>query len=99
MATINLITKFFPLAFLLYLFPAYVEVDGGPRQKVGWGTTQLQVAPGQHHLAIYFPYMIIIRRAGESQVDVNVQEGQTVTVQYKAPWLVFLSGKTAVQAA
>jgi hypothetical protein len=97
MATIRLIPKFFPLAFILYLFPPRVEVDGGPPQKIKWGENQLQVTPGTHHLVVYFPYMIIMRRAGEAAVDVTVQEGQTVTVTYKAPWLVFLAGKIKVE--
>jgi hypothetical protein len=96
MANINLITKFFPLAFLLYLFPPRVEVDGGPPQKISWGQSLLQVAPGQHHLTVYFPYMFIVPKAGKAEIDVTVQEGQTVTVTYKAPWLVFLAGRVAI---
>jgi hypothetical protein len=96
MATINLETKFFPLAFILFLFPPRVEVDGGPAQKISWGSTALQVAPGSHHLTVYFPYMFIMRRAGKAEIDVSVEEGQTVTVRYKAPWLVFLPGRISV---
>jgi hypothetical protein len=96
MSTISLVTKFFPLAFILYLFPPRVEVDGGPPQKIKWGTTALEVAPGSHHLTVYFPYMVIMRKAGKAEVDVTTAEGQTVTVTYKAPWLVFLSGKITV---
>ncbi|MEA2421974.1 MAG: hypothetical protein QOF55_1073 [Thermoleophilaceae bacterium] len=96
MATINLITKFFPLAFILFLFPPRVEVDGTPAQRIKWGANPIQIAPGQHHLVVYFPYMFIMPRAGKAEVDVSVAEGQTVTVTYKAPWLVFLSGKITV---
>jgi hypothetical protein len=97
MATIRLVTKFFPLAFILYLFPARVDVDGGEPQKVGWGTNDLQVQPGTHHLKIYFPYLFIMPHAGKAETDVTVAEGQTVTVTYRAPWLVFLSGKIKVE--
>ncbi|MEA2184223.1 MAG: hypothetical protein QOF69_3408 [Solirubrobacteraceae bacterium] len=94
MATINVHPTFFPLAFLLFLFPPRVEVDGGPPQPLKWrADNPLQVTPGAHHVVIYFPYMVIVRRAGEAAIDVNVAEGQTVTVTYKAPWLVFLAGK------
>jgi hypothetical protein len=96
MATINLVTKFFPLAFILYFFPPRVEVDGGPAQRLKWGANSVQVAPGAHHLVVYFPYLFIMPRAGKAEVDVSVEEGQTVTVTYKAPWLVFLAGKITV---
>ncbi|MEA2481925.1 MAG: hypothetical protein QOJ07_3847 [Thermoleophilaceae bacterium] len=95
MATITLTTKFFPLAFLLLLFPARASLDGGPPQKVGWGTTQLQVAPGTHHLKVSFPYLFFIQ-AGKAEIDLPVNEGQQVHVTYKAPWLVFLPGKFKV---
>ncbi|MEA2468153.1 MAG: hypothetical protein QOJ57_2279 [Thermoleophilaceae bacterium] len=96
MATIRLIPKFFPLAFLLYLFPPRVEVDGGPAQKIKWGENELQVTPGTHHLVVYFPYLWVLRRTGEAAIDVSVEEGQTVTVTYKVPWLVFLPGRIKV---
>jgi hypothetical protein len=98
MSTINVVAKFFPLAFILYLFPPRVEVDGGPAQKISWNTeTPIQVPPGSHHVTVYFPYLFIIPRAGKGETDVTTQEGQTVTVRYKAPWLVFLPGKMKVE--
>jgi hypothetical protein len=96
MSTINLEAKFFPLAFILFLFPPRVEIDGGPAQKIKWSTNQLQVQPGTHHLTVYFPYLFIMPRAGKAEIDVTVEEGQTRTVRYKAPWLVFLAGKISV---
>jgi hypothetical protein len=94
MGTIKLITKFFPLAFLLYLFPARAGLDGVEPEKVGWGTKDYSVPAGEHRLSIYFPY--IFGRMGKADVAVTVQEGQTVTVTYKTPWLVFLPGRVKV---
>jgi hypothetical protein len=94
MATINLKTKFFPLAFLLYLFPPRVVIDGGEPLKIGWGDNSLQVAPGSHRVAIYHPYLWVFR-AGKASFDVTVQAGQAISVTYKAPtWFVFAPGKT-----
>ena len=98
MATINVIAKIIPLGFLLYLFPPRVEIDGGPAQKIRWSENPIQVPPGQHTVAVYFPYMWIIRRAGEAQISVNVAEGQTAVVRYRAPWLVFLAGKIRAES-
>jgi hypothetical protein len=97
MSTINLEAKFFPLAFILFLFPPRVEIDGGPAQKIKWSTNQLQVQPGTHHLTVYFPYLFIMPRAGKAEIDVTVEEGQTRTVRYKAPWIVFFAGKISVE--
>jgi hypothetical protein len=94
MATIKLVTKFFPLAFLLLLFPAQASVDGGETQKVGWGTTDLQVTPGSHRIEVWFPYFFVFN-VGKASTEVTVAEGETKTVTYKAPWLVFLPGKIA----
>jgi hypothetical protein len=99
MATINLKTRFFILAFVYYIFPPRVVIDGGEAQKVRWGDNTLQVTPGNHHLKIYFRWLWIIT-AGKAKFDVSVQEGQTVDVVYKAPsWFVFLPGKVKVAAA
>lgn len=97
MATINVIAKITPLGFLLYLFPPRVEIDGGPAQKIKWSQNSLQVAPGQHRVAVYFPYLWVFRRAGEASVDVNVADGQTATVRYRAPWIIFLAGKISAE--
>jgi hypothetical protein len=95
MGTIQLTTKFFFLAFLLYLFPARAQVDGEPPVKVGWGTRDLPVPAGTHRLEVYFPYLFLAK-AGRNEIQVDVAEGQTVRVTYNAPWLVFLKGKLRV---
>jgi hypothetical protein len=95
MSTLVVEAKFMFLAILLYLFPPRVEIDGGPAQKIKWGTNELQVAPGSHTVTVYFPYLWVLRRAGENSTEVTVQEGQTVTVRYKAPAIVLMKGKMA----
>ena len=92
MGTIRLTTKFFPLAFLLLLFPARAKVDGGEEQKVGWGTTELPVPAGNHTIDVWFPYFFVFK-VGSAATSVSVAEGETAQVTYKAPWLVFLPGK------
>jgi hypothetical protein len=98
MGTIKLQTKFFFFAFLLYLFPARAQVDNEVPVKVGWGTNDLSVSAGTHRLEVYFPYMFM-SKAGRNEVQVDVPEGGTVGVTYRAPWLVFLPGKMTVAAA
>ncbi|HEX2016094.1 MAG TPA: hypothetical protein VGN69_05305 [Solirubrobacteraceae bacterium] len=92
MSTISLRTKFPFFAFMLLLFPAKASIDGAEPQKVGWGESQLSVAAGTHTIEVFFPYLFIFN-VGKAQVSVTLSEGQSVTLQYKAPWLVFLPGK------
>lgn len=99
MATLNLKTKFFPLAFILYLFPPLLTIDGGESQKVRWGDNTLQLAAGSHHLEIYYPYFWFLR-AGKAKTDLTAQEGQTINAVYHAPtWFVFARGKIKLAQA
>ncbi len=98
MSTIRLTTSYPWIAFLLALFPPQMSVDGGPPQKIRWGTGDLQVTPGQHHLVIWVPYLGFWN-IGRAEVQVNVAEGQIVAVNYRSPWLVFMPGKVAVTPA
>src|SRR4051794_10346205 len=96
MANITVQSTFFKLAFLLFLFPPRVEIDGGPAQQLKWGTSTIEVTPGQHQVFLYTKYLWVTK-AAKAKVDVTVQEGQTVTVKYKAPtWYVWARGKVAV---
>jgi hypothetical protein len=96
MTTINFTSKFFTLAFIFFLFPPRVVVDGGEPQQLRWGSSSLQVPAGQHHLEIYVPYFWFLR-VGKAQFDVTAQEGQSLSVSYRAPtWFVFARGKVAV---
>jgi hypothetical protein len=98
MATLNIRPTFTPLAIILFLFPPRVEVDGGPAQRIKWrADNPIQVSAGSHQVVVYFPYLFIMPRAGKAETNVNVTEGQTVTVKYKAPWLVFLAGKISAE--
>ena len=97
MGTIRLNTSFFPLAFILFLFPAKARVDGGEEIATGWGTNDIPVTAGSHRLTVYFPYLFVMKQAGKGEIEVNVAEGETVNVRYRAPWIVFLAGKLQIQ--
>ena len=92
-ATIVVRTRIFPLAFLLYLFRTVVTVDGTP-WELKWGESVFPVAPGWHEVKVASKY--IWGLIGINSVDVQVAEGQTVTVAYRSPFLVFMKGKIAV---
>lgn len=85
-------TKFFPLAFLLVFFKPWLSLDGGTPEKTPWGETFLPAAPGRHSVRCYVPYLYL-RHMGDSTVEVEVPPGGVVAVKWRAPLLVFLTGK------
>ena len=89
---VRITAKFFPLFWILFLLKPHMGVDGSDFQSA-WNTpTFIPTPPGQHTVTTYFPYFIP-RQAGKGTVTVDVAAGQTVSVAYKAPWIVFFSGK------
>lgn len=94
-STIQVTAKFFPLFWILFFIKPHVQIDGADVQGA-WNTPQqFPVAPGNHTVSVYFPYFIP-RQAGKGTVTVDVAPGQTVSVAYKAPWIVFLKGRMTV---
>lgn len=90
--------KFFPLAFLLFFFKPRLEIDGGAPMPMAWGTARVPVAPGQHRLRAYAPYLFL-RFMGDASTVVDVAPGQAVRATWSAPWLVFLAGTWRTSAA
>jgi hypothetical protein len=84
-----------PLAWILYLIPLTVEVDGqatsGP-----WNQSRfIPVPAGEHNVSIYFPYLWM-SRCCEGKAVVRVTPGQFTRVVYRAPVFVFSPGKVSV---
>lgn len=95
--TIEIRTRFFPLAFILFLCTPRIVIDGAAPVKRGWGTSSFTVSPGRHHVEVYFPYLFL-RRCGANSVDVDVQAGDVVLVSFYMPPLIFARGSMSVDA-
>ena len=93
---IEITAKFFILAFLLFFFPPTFVIDGQPTKAQWRKPFFFPVAPGRHTVRVFFAYLLF-REAGPAETQVDVTEGSVRRVTYKAPWLVFLSGKLTVQ--
>lgn len=87
-------TKIFPMAFLLLFFKTNVSIDGVTR-IVAWGTSFYELNPGQHQVEISFRYFFG-RVMGESSIEFDVIEGQTVSVKYRSPFVVFSPGHISI---
>lgn len=88
---VQLRTKFFFLALILFLFPPTVVVNGY-EQKIKWGETWLPLQPGSYRLEVFFRYLFF-GAVGRSAVDVVVHPGQVQQWQWKAPWFIWSKGK------
>ena len=89
-ATIRVTTKHTPLAFLLYMTKITLTTDGQSEQ-VPWGEQERSVEPGRHEVGISFRYLG--RDAGPATATVDVADGETADITYKAPFFMFSAGK------
>jgi hypothetical protein len=92
---IEITARFFPLAFLLLLFPPTFVIDGQAMPGKWREGVTIPVSPGSHHVKVFFRYLWIMD-AGNAEAQVDVTDGSVRRVSYKAPWLVFLAGKITV---
>lgn len=91
MGAIEVKSSFFPLAFLLFLFPAKASINGSADLNQGWGVQVYPVPAGRHQVRVWCPYFGIMKMGDATHV-VDVQPGQATVVEWKCPWLVFLDG-------
>jgi hypothetical protein len=91
MGAVEIRTSFFPLAFLLYLFPAKATIDGSGDIAHGWGTRLYPLPPGRHQVRVWCPYLGMMK-LGDAVHEIDVAPGQVTGVQWTCPWLIFLNG-------
>ena len=95
MGTIEVTARYSPLAFFYAIVRATIEVDGVVARR-GWGTHAIGVTPGQHVVAISYPWLPLARKAGLNSVTVDVSEGETVRVHYTASVIRMIPGRIRV---
>jgi hypothetical protein len=95
-AGIEIVATFFPLAFLLFLFPPTFVVDSQATRGTWRQPMMIPVTPGRHNVRVFFRYLGIMD-AGVGDTQVEVASGSARRVTYKAPWLVFLRGRMSVE--
>jgi len=94
MGTIKVTTSFHIIQFIFFFFRPLISIDGGEAQKTKWGETTYDVAPGEHTVFIEIPYFFF--KVGKASSTVAVAAGETVSVSYKPPWIVFMEGDLQV---
>jgi hypothetical protein len=82
--------KHHPLAFAFTLVTPKITING--HQVLGrWGRNALPLPPGQHQLRIHLPYFLP-SEVGPAALNVPVQPGQSVELEYRAPMWAFSPG-------
>ena len=93
MATIRITSKVPVVQAALKMRPLRVTVDGGGERDLTLsGSHDIEVEAGNHHVEMYVAWALPARM-GPAQVDVSVQDRDTVELQYKPPWIRTKPGK------
>ena len=95
MGTIEITTEYPAIAFFYGLLKPNYVIDG-LIEKRPWGTHAFRVAPGRHRVDISYPW-VLVRHAGRAHVEVDVADGATVRLRYKANMMRYMPGKLIVE--
>ena len=99
MATIRITSKVPMVQSALKVRPLRVTVDGGEERDLSLsGSHDVEVAAGNHHVEMYVAWALPARM-GPAQIDVSLQDGDTVELLYKPPWIRTRPGKLTLSAA
>ncbi|MBC6466957.1 hypothetical protein HKK74_15815 [Actinomadura alba] len=82
--------KYFPLAWIFMFIKPKIAINGHlfPGQ---WGRNVIPMPAGQHHVHVHVPYLIP-SRIGPADLQVPLQQGQSVELEYRAPLFAFSPG-------
>jgi hypothetical protein len=69
---VNVITKFRPLQFILYLCKPKLVIDHDQPIVAGWGTTFVPLGPGEHTICCYFRYFYLSRAMDRRRLSTSV---------------------------
>jgi len=92
---VEVTTSHSPLAFIYALVQTTIEIDNRVERRP-WGTHRFEVAPGEHTIAVSYPW-VFDRRCGRNSVTVTVRAGETARIAYRAPLIRYLPGKITTE--
>lgn len=87
---IQIATSFFPLSVFLYFCTPTIVIDGVACQRP-WGVHYFQLAPGPHHVMIFFRYLFM-EKCGVNSINVMVEPGRVNRIVFEMPPWVFSQG-------
>ena len=78
------------LQWIAYFITPKVMINGYLDRR-SWGVHRIQLAPGQHHVRVSFPYLFN-DDCGPAEAMVPIYPGMLTRVDYQIPFLVFMNG-------
>ena len=91
---IEIVTGFFPLAWVLYFVTPIIEINGD-KHKERWGTKFYPLSPGEYIIKISFPYMGK-SECGANEIKVSLTENQQRKIVYNMPPWMFAKGSLKI---
>ena len=91
---IKIKSSFLFLQWVFFIFKPTISIDGGESKKLGWGESSHTVTAGEHSVHIEIPY--VVAKIAKATQTVTVPAGGEVSLTYKPPLIVFMSGKLKV---
>lgn len=99
MATIRITSKVPMVQSALKVRPLRVTIDGGEERDLSLsGSHDVEVEAGNHHVEMYVAWALPARM-GPAQIDVSLQDRDTVELRYKPPWIRTKPGKLTLSTA
>ena len=99
MATIRITSKVPVIQSALKVRPLRVTIDGGEERDLSLSESHdVEVEAGNHHVEMYVAWALPARM-GPAQIDVSLQEHDTVELLYKPPWIRTKPGKLTLSTA
>src|ERR1700722_6261796 len=93
MATIRISSKVPVVQGALQERPLRVAIDGGEEQELSLSKpNDVDVDAGDHHVEMYVAWLLPARM-GPAEIDVSLEDGETVELLYKPPWIRTKPGK------
>jgi hypothetical protein len=92
-ATIRISSNIPVVQSALKVRPLRVTIDGGEERNLSMsGSSDIEVGAGSHRVEMYVAWALPARM-GPAQINVSVQDGETVELVYKPPWIRTMPGK------
>src|SRR5436305_5478042 len=96
MTTIRISSKVPVVQSALKARPLRVAIDGGEEQELSLSKpNDVEVGAGDHHVEMYVAW-VLPARMGPAEINVSLEEGDTVELRYKPPWIRTKPGKLSV---
>jgi hypothetical protein len=86
------------LSFLSLIKPRIV-IGGVKQPKGSWQQPNIfELNPGVYHLKVYLPSLFFLIPTCMAKVQIEMNEGDSITFRYKLPLFIFLPGKLILES-